>query len=88
MKNITSLILASVFALSLSGCTTTEQTAIGGAAAGALIGQVAGKDTKATLIGAGIGAVSGAVIGKSMEKQGYCQYRNNQGAIYEAPCPQ
>lgn len=45
----------------------------GGAAAGALIGQAAGKDTKATLLGAGIGALvgggSGAGIGYYMDKQ-------------------
>ena len=45
----------------------------GGAAAGALIGQAAGKDTKSTLLGAGIGALvgggGGAGIGYYMDRQ-------------------
>ena len=41
----------------------------GGAAAGALIGQLIGKDTKGTLIGAGIGALAGL---------GWGAYRDNQ----------
>lgn len=45
----------------------------GGAAAGALIGQAAGRDSKSTLLGAGIGAVvgggGGAGIGYYMDKQ-------------------
>jgi outer membrane protein OmpA-like peptidoglycan-associated protein len=44
-----------------------------GAAGGALLGQLIGGDTKATLIGAGIGALVGGVagnqIGKSMDEQ-------------------
>lgn len=45
----------------------------GGAAAGALAGQLIGKNTKSTLIGAGVGALiggaAGAGIGQMMDKQ-------------------
>ena len=40
-----------------------------GAIGGALIGQIIGGDTKATLIGAGIGALAGGAIGRSYGKK-------------------
>ena len=37
-----------------------------------------------------IGAVAGTLIGASMDRQGYCRYRdydrNGRAYIYEAPC--
>jgi hypothetical protein len=51
------------------GCKTKEQTgALAGAGVGALIGQVAGKDTASTLIGAGIGAGVGYIIGDKADE--------------------
>lgn len=76
-KIISGLLLA----LTLTGCTSspfldetgsvnkkTSGTA-GGAAAGALIGQLIGKDTKGTLIGAGIGALAGLGWGAYRDRQ-------------------
>ena len=63
--NLCMLVIAPVL-LSVSGCaippTAGERGAIGGAAAGALVGQAIGRNTKSTLIGAGAGALGGAVL--------------------------
>lgn len=87
MKKISSIVLALALSAALIGCTTTEQGAVGGAVAGAVIGQAVGGNTNATLAGALIGGVAGAVIGKSVERRGYCRYRDRNGSIYEARCP-
>lgn len=70
-----------MLALMIAGCTSspfldetgsvnskTKGTA-GGAAAGAVIGQIIGKDTKGTLIGAGIGALAGLGWGAYRDRQ-------------------
>jgi surface antigen len=88
MKKITSIVLALALSTAIVGCTTTEQGAVGGAVAGALVGQAIGGNTESTLIGAAVGTVAGAFVGKSLERRGYCRYRNSRGVIYEAPCPQ
>ncbi|CAG34851.1 related to 17 kDa surface antigen [Desulfotalea psychrophila LSv54] len=59
--------------LSLSSCAGSNmnkggQGGVGGAAAGALIGQAIGHNTQATLLGAAIGGVLGYVIGNEMDK--------------------
>ena len=51
----------------LSGCgphgtTYAQRGAVHGAAAGAITGQIIGRDTKSTLIGAGAGALGGALL--------------------------
>jgi surface antigen len=86
MKKFSTIISALVLSAAVSGCTTTEQGAVGGAVGGALIGQAIGGNTQSTLIGAGVGAVTGALIGKSLERRGYCRYRDSRGRIYEAQC--
>lgn len=76
-KTIAGLLLA----MTLMGCTSspfmteggnvnkkTTGTA-GGAAAGALLGQLIGKDTKGTLIGAGVGALAGLGWGAYRDQQ-------------------
>lgn len=81
MKNTKKILSGILLGLTLTGCTSspfmdetgsvnkkTTGTA-GGAAAGALIGQLIGKDTKGTLIGAGIGALAGL---------GWGAYRDHQ----------
>ena len=81
MKNTKKIIASLLLGMTVVGCTSspfldetgsvnkkTSGTA-GGAAAGALIGQLIGKDTKGTLIGAGIGALAGL---------GWGAYRDNQ----------
>lgn len=80
--NKTKRIVASLLlTLTVVGCTSSEPFndnktvgnktagALGGAATGALIGQLAGKDTKATLIGAGIGTLAGLGWGAYRDKQ-------------------
>ena len=59
-----------------AGCSTYPSAAeVGGArgaAAGAIAGQAIGRDTKSTLIGAGVGAVGGAVLNDSRARsRGY-----------------
>jgi osmotically inducible lipoprotein OsmB len=49
--------------------TSTKRSAVGGAAIGALGGQLLGGDTEATLIGAGIGAVGGVLINEHTQKK-------------------
>lgn len=65
------VILFSILILSSScvGTTNKAQTGgLGGAAGGALIGQIIGRDTKSTLLGAGIGGLLGYMIGNEMDK--------------------
>ena len=58
-----------------------------GALGGAVLGQLIGGDTKATLIGAGIGAIAGSVIGRSYGKkmdEQEAEMRRQLAAIEEA----
>lgn len=73
-KIVSSLLVAAT----LVGCTATDDLGgfsgrtggtAGGAAAGALIGQLIGKDTKSTLVGAGIGSLVGLTWGAYLDKQ-------------------
>ncbi len=70
-KTTTSLItLALLGSVVLTGCETmtTQQKGVGGGAAiGAIAGQVIGKDKKATAIGAALGALGGYVWSRQME---------------------
>lgn len=57
-------------AILLTGCATatSEQKGAGvGATVGAVAGQILGRDSKSTVIGAGLGALGGYVWSKSME---------------------
>lgn len=61
---------ACAVAILLTGCTTAtpEQKSAGtGALIGAVAGQILGRDSKSTAIGAGLGALGGYVWSKSME---------------------
>jgi len=54
----------------ISGCQSDAQTgALIGGAAGAGIGQLAGKDTKSTLIGAAVGSGAGYMLGNEADKK-------------------
>ena len=72
MKHLTvSLLICSL--IFLTSCADSQyskgqQGAVGGAAAGALIGQMIGHDTEATLLGAAIGTVLGYIVGNEMDK--------------------
>jgi len=66
-KNI--LIILALVVL-CSSCLTTkgQQGAAGGAAGGAILGQLIGRDTESTLIGAALGGLVGYIIGNEMDK--------------------
>jgi hypothetical protein len=52
------------------GCATKGRTgALAGGGVGALIGQVAGRSTEATLVGAAVGTGIGYIIGNEMDKK-------------------
>jgi outer membrane lipoprotein SlyB len=90
MKNILFAALVAVSSVGmLSACTTTEQGAVGGAVAGALVGQAVGGNTESTLIGAAIGGVGGAVAGELIgrQKNGNCVYQKANGKQFIAKCP-
>ncbi len=61
-------LLISIAVLS-AGCATTpvQRGAVGGGAAGAAAGQLIGKNTKSTMIGAGVGALGGALFNDTMK---------------------
>lgn len=80
------LAIAGVAALAATGCTTAEQTAVGGAAVGAAIGGVATGRVEGALAGAAIGGASGYLLGRSATRAGWCRYRDQYGRVYEARC--
>ncbi len=84
MKKI--LILGAAL-LSLSACTTTQQSAGVGAVAGGVVGAVTTGTVAGTVIGAGVGAVAGAVIGEVANQPGQCYYKNSRGKTYIDDCP-
>jgi len=69
-----SAVVISLTAAMFSGCASTGTSnttdgLIGGAAVGALAGQLIGGNTKSTLIGAAIGSAAGGLIGYSLDQQ-------------------
>jgi hypothetical protein len=63
-------VMVSLALLIGSGCETKKQSgALAGAGVGALIGQMAGGSTQATLVGAAVGTGVGFVIGNEMDKK-------------------
>ena len=59
-----------VLATILAGCETSAKTgALGGAGIGAIAGQVIGRDTKSTLIGAAVGTGAGYMIVNEKDKK-------------------
>lgn len=84
MKKI--LILCAAL-LSLSACTTTQQSAGVGALAGGVVGAVTTGSVAGTVIGAGVGAVAGALIGEVANQPGKCYYKNSRGKTIIDDCP-
>lgn len=86
MRKLSIAAFSAILALSVAGCTTTEQRAAGGglagAGAGALIGGLATGTTEGALVGAAIGGTAGVLIGVATTP-GYCRYRDSRGRIYE-----
>ena len=72
MKQFTALLLVCCAFLLMSCANTNltkgQQGAVGGGAAGALIGQAIGHNTEATLIGAAVGTMLGYIVGNEMDK--------------------
>lgn len=72
-------IFLSVLVSALVGCANNgfyntpmvRRDALGGAAVGAIAGQLIGRNTAGTLIGAGAGALAGAAIGNERQKNYY-----------------
>ena len=69
MKTIHIVAILSIFLLtSCSGMNKAQTGAVGGAGAGALIGQAIGHNTEATLIGMAVGTMLGYIVGNEMDK--------------------
>lgn len=81
MKNTVSAIVLLVAAIVLAGCAESgynmQKGAAIGAAGGAIAGQVMGRDTAFTLIGAGAGALVGAITGNAVDQ--HVQKQQGQG---------
>ena len=68
--NLLLMTVASVGLITFTGCATkTQSGAAIGAGTGALLGQVIGGNTGATIIGAGVGAIAGAAIGQNEDNK-------------------
>ncbi|RJG46573.1 MULTISPECIES: hypothetical protein [unclassified Mesorhizobium] len=101
IKRLSLAAVLTVTALTLGGCNTPEQRALGGGAigagVGALAGQAIGGNTGSTVAGALIGGVAGAALGAATTP-GRCVYqqydrrgrplydRYGNPRTYEAPC--
>ncbi len=83
MLRIVALVL-SLFML--AACTNAERGAVAGAAIGGGGAALAGANTGGIVLGTAGGAVVGGLIGRSVDRRGYCRYRDGNGATYEAPC--
>jgi uncharacterized protein YcfJ len=94
MRKLT-IVALSALTLGAAGCSTVERDtgtgALLGAGAGALIGQVAGGDTRSTVTGAAIGGLGGAIagnlVGRSSASSGDCIYSDSAGRRYVSRCP-
>lgn len=73
----------------LTGCTTAERRATGGAvvggAAGAVIGGATG-GSRGALLGTAIGASAGALAGAATAPQEDCLYRDRRGRLVRVRC--
>ena len=80
-------VFALVAAAALAGCTNAEKGAVVGGVGGAALGTLAGgNDARNAIVGGAVGAIAGTLIGASMDRQGYCRYRDQYGNIYEDRC--
>lgn len=72
--------------ITAGGCATAGRTgALAGGGVGAIIGQAAGRDTEATLIGAAIGTGVGYIIGNEMDKKQARELEANNAVPNNAP---
>ncbi len=69
-RNLASCVLSAGLLIGSSGCENNAQTNAGlGGLIGAGVGQLAGRDSESTLLGAGIGAGVGYIIGNEQDKK-------------------
>ena len=81
------VLISLVAVAALAGCTTAEQTAVGGAAVGAAVGGIATGRLEGAAVGAAAGAVGGYLLGKAVDRPGYCRYRDRRtGRVYVERC--
>jgi hypothetical protein len=84
MRNV---LLAFAALLFLAACTTAEKGAVVGGVGGAVVGAAVSGDAGGAAVGGLIGAVGGYLIGRSIDRPGYCRYRDRRtGRVYEARC--
>ncbi len=87
MRKVFIAMATSAGLLTAVGCTTAEQTAVGGAAVGAAVGGVATGRVEGALAGAAIGGAAGYLVGRSQSRAGWCVYRDPRtNRTYEARC--
>ncbi len=86
------IILASAFAIFLTGCQSDSQTdraLVGGglgAATGALVGGVATGDVGGAVVGGVVGGAGGAIIGSATTPKN-CISTDRYGRRYRVACP-
>jgi outer membrane lipoprotein SlyB len=61
--------------------------ALGGAAAGGIIGHQSGRGLEGAAIGGALGGVGGAVVGDAQDKRNAQYYRDRDGRYYENQRP-
>jgi len=95
MKRLSALAVVAAMGFSTAACTQNEKRYAewggGGAAVGAVAGQLIGHSTEATLIGAAVGGAGGSLIAHEKNKKHNsrkCNYRDSRGRVYQAPCTQ
>lgn len=85
------ILIIAATVLSLAACTTTEQGAVVGAGAGAIVGAATTGNLVGTAVGAGIGGVVGAatgeVLGRTSAGSNICIYQRPNGTRYRDTCP-
>lgn len=92
LKRFSIFAMIAVLGLAVAGCTDNERRTAGYGAGGAALGALAGGaikgNTKGALVGAALGATAGTVVGVATTRNGvqYCNYRDNAGRVYSAPC--
>jgi phage tail tape-measure protein len=86
------ILIIAAACLSLAACTTTQQGAVVGAGAGAIVGAATTGNLVGTAVGAGIGGVVGAaagsMIGRVDGSNNVCIYQRPDGSRYRDTCPQ
>ncbi|OPY01465.1 MAG: hypothetical protein A4E60_01702 [Syntrophorhabdus sp. PtaB.Bin047] len=87
-RNVVAVAVLIIALVTLAGCASEgynmQKGAAIGAATGALAGQMIGRDTASTLIGAGAGTLVGAIGGNAVDQHVTNQKRQGQGQTGQA----